>query len=100
MARLLPILVALAVLAASAASPALAWQCPVQWKAAEEAIKKAEAMNVPPEAKAMLDDAKRFVAEAKKHHTEGNTKVEHARAMWKAKTALAIADSVITISQP
>jgi hypothetical protein len=40
------------------------------------------------------------VAEAKKHHAEGNTKVEHARSMWKAKAALAIADSVITISQP
>jgi hypothetical protein len=100
MARLLPILMALAVLATVAASPALAWQCPVQWKAAEEAIKKAEAMNVPPEGKAMLEDAKRFVAESKKHHTEGNTKVEHARSMWKAKAAQAIADSVITISQP
>jgi hypothetical protein len=100
MTRLLRILVTLAVLATVAVSPALAWQCPVQWKAAEEAIKKAEGMNVPPEAKAMLEDAKRFVAEAKKHHTEGNTKVEHARSMWKAKAALAIADSVITISQP
>ena len=100
MARLLRILVALAVLATVAVSPALAWQCPVQWKAAEEAIKKAEAMNVPPEAKVMIEDAKRFVAEAKKHHTEGNTKVEHARAMWKAKAALAIAESVSTISQP
>ena len=100
MARLLRILVALAVLATVAVSPALAWQCPVQWKAAEEAIKKAEAMNVPPEAKVMIEDAKRFVAEAKKHHTEGSTKVEHARAMWKAKAALAIAESVSTISQP
>ena len=100
MTRLVRVLVILALLATVAANPALAWQCPVQWKAAEEAIKKAEGMNVPPEAKAMLEDAKRFVAEAKKHHTEGNTKVEHARAMWKSKAALAIADSVITIAQP
>jgi len=100
MARLFRVLLLLPVLAALAVSPAFAWQCPVQWKAAEEAIKKAEGMNIPPEAKAMLEDAKRFVAEAKKHHTEGNTKVEHARAMWKAKAAGAIADSVITISQP
>jgi uncharacterized NAD-dependent epimerase/dehydratase family protein len=100
MTRLFRMLMMLAVLALVGVSPALAWQCPVQWKAAEEAIKKAEGMNVPPEAKAMLEDAKRFVAEAKKHHTEGNTKVEHARAMWKAKAALAIADSVATISQP
>lgn len=80
--------------------PALAWQCPVQWKAAEEAIKKAEGLSVPAEAKSMLEDAKRLVAESKKHHTEGNTKVEHARSMWKAKAALAIAESVTTISQP
>ena len=80
--------------------PALGWQCPVQWKAAEEAIKKAESMNVPAEAKVMLEDAKRLIAEAKKHHTEGNTKVEHARSMYKAKSALAIGESVITISQP
>jgi hypothetical protein len=57
-------------------------------------------MNVPGEAKSMLEDAKRLIAEAKKHHTEGNTKVEHARSMWKAKAAFAIAESVITISQP
>ena len=100
MARLFRTLVAAAGLATVAASPALAWQCPVQQKAAEEAIKKAESMNVPPEAKAMLEDAKRLVAESKKHHTEGTTKVEHARSMWKAKAALAIAESVITISQP
>ena len=88
---------ALVLLAAGSAS---AWQCPVQWKAAEEAIKKTEGMKVAPEGKAMIEDAKRLVAESKKHHTEGNTKVEHARAMWKAKAALAIAESVATISEP
>ena len=79
---------------------ASAWQCPVQWKAAEEAIKKVEGMKVAPEGRAMIEDAKRLVAESKKHHNEGNTKVEHARAMWKAKAALAIAESVATISEP
>ena len=83
-----------------AAGPVPAWQCPVQWKGAEEAIKKAEGMKVSPEGKAMLEDAKRLVAESKKHHTEGTTKIEHARTMWKAKAALAIADSVATISEP
>jgi hypothetical protein len=72
----------------------------VQWKAAEEAVKKTEGMKVSPEGKAMIEDAKRLIAESKKHHTEGNTKVEHARAMWKAKAALAIAESVATISEP
>jgi hypothetical protein len=83
-----------------AAGSAGAWQCPVQWKAAEEAIKKTEGMKVAPEGKAMLADAKRLIVESKKHHTEGNTKIEHARSMWKAKAALAIADSVATISEP
>jgi hypothetical protein len=83
-----------------AAASAWAWQCPVQWKAAEEAIKKTEGMKVAPEGKAMIADAKRLIAESKKHHTEGNTKIEHARSMWKAKAALAIADSVATISEP
>ena len=80
-------------------SPALAWQCPVQWKAAEEAIKKAESLNVPADAKALLAEAKKLVAESKKHH-EGNTKLEHAHSMWKAKAALAQAEAVITISAP
>jgi hypothetical protein len=83
-----------------AAGPASAWQCPVQWKAAEEALKKTESMKVSPEGKTMLEDAKRLIAESKKHHVDGNTKVEHARAMWKAKAALAIAESVATISEP
>ena len=100
MARPLRLVLMLAALTALLVSPALAWQCPVQQKAAEEAIKKAESMNIPPEAKPMLDEAKKFVAESKKLHAEGTTKVEHAKSMWKAKAALAIAESVITISQP
>lgn len=88
------------VLVLLAAGSAAAWQCPVQWKAAEEAVKKTESMKVAPEGKAMIEDAKRLIAESKKHHTEGNTKVEHARSMWKAKAALAIAESVATISEP
>lgn len=88
---------ALVLLAAGSVS---AWQCPVQWKAAEEAVKKTEGMKVAPEGKTMLEDAKRLIAESKKHHIDGNTKIEHARAMWKAKAALAIAESVATISEP
>ena len=94
------VLVTAGALVLLAAGPASAWQCPVQWKAAEEAVKKTEGMKVSPEGKTMLEDAKRLIAESKKHHTEGNTKVEHARSMWKAKAALAIAESVATISDP
>ena len=85
---------------ALALSPALAWQCPVHFKAAEEAIKKAEALNLTPEAKALVAEAKKLVAESKKHHTEGNTKIEHAHSMWKAKAALAQAEAAATISTP
>ena len=76
-----------------------AWQCPVQWKAAEEAIKKAESLNVPADARPLLAEAKRLVAESKKHH-EGTTKLEHAHSMWKAKAALGQAEAMITISSP
>ncbi len=100
MKRAVVVVAMAALVVTSGASAALAWQCPVQWKAAEEAIKKAESMNVPAETKPMLEDAKRLIVESKKHHTEGNTKIEHARSMYKAKSALAIAESVITISQP
>lgn len=100
MRRFVNVLVALAVLTAGAVTPALAWQCPVQWKAAEEAIKKAEAMNTPPEAKQLLADAKKLVAESKKHHAEGNAKIDHAHSMWKAKAALAQAEAAAVLSTP
>ncbi len=99
MERKIVVAVVVAGVLALAGGPALAWQCPVQWKAAEEAIKKAESLNVPADAKPLLAEAKKLVAEAKKHH-EGNTKLDHAYSMWKAKAALAQAESVITISSP
>ena len=99
MRRTLVLTLVLAVVLALAGSPALAWQCPKQWRAAEEAIQKAEALKLSPEAKQLLDQAKKFVAESKKHH-EGNTKLEHAHSMWKAKAALGQAEAVITISSP
>jgi hypothetical protein len=77
-----------------------AWQCPLVWKSAEEAIKKAEAMNIPPEGKALLTDARRLVAESKKHHLEGAAKIDHAHSMWKAKAALAQAEAAQTIATP
>ncbi|MBI4635942.1 MAG: hypothetical protein HY727_06285 [Candidatus Rokubacteria bacterium] len=100
MKRLVVVPLALAVVITLGLGPALAWQCPVQWKAAEEAIKKAEAMNTPPEAKALLTEAKKFLAESKKHHNEGNAKIDHAHSMWKAKAALAQAEAAATISTP
>src|SRR5262249_9165672 len=53
---------------AALAAPAAAWNCPVQIKAAEDAIKRAESMKLTPDAKRLVDGARVFLAEAKKHH--------------------------------
>ena len=79
---------------------ALGWNCPVHIRAAEDAIKRAEAMKLTPEAKALVEDAKRFLAESKKHHEDARVKIDHANAMWKAKAALAEAESAAAISTP
>ena len=79
---------------------ALGWNCPVQIHAAEDAIKRTEAMKLSPEARALVEDAKRLVAESKKHHAEARAKIDHANAMWKAKAALAEAESAAAISTP
>ena len=92
MTRLVAAALTPALVLALAVGPALAWQCPVQWKAAEEAIKKAEALNLPGDAKALVAEAKKLVAEAKKHH-EGEQPIDHAHSMWKAKAALAQAEA-------
>jgi hypothetical protein len=59
--------------------PAAAWNCPVQIKSAEDAIKKAEAMKLSADAKA---------------------KIDHANAMWKARAAQAQAEAAAAISTP
>lgn len=82
------------------ASPAAAWNCPVQIKAAEDTIKKAEAMKLTPDGRDLIDKAKKLVAEAKEHHTNARTKVEHANAMWKAKAAQAQAESAAALATP
>ena len=79
---------------------ALGWNCPVQIRAAEDAIKRAEAMKLSPEAKPLVEDAKRLLAESKKHHTDARAKIDHANAMWKAKAAQAEAESAAAISTP
>ena len=81
-------------------SPAFAWNCPVQIKAAEDAIKRTEGMKLSPEARALVEDAKRLLTEARKHHAGASAKIDHANAMWKAKAALAEAESAAAISSP
>ena len=79
---------------------ALAWNCPVQIKSAEDAIKRAEVLKLPPEGRALVELAKQTVAEAKKNHTEARTKAEHANAMWRAKSAQAQAEAAAALAVP
>jgi hypothetical protein len=100
MKRSVAVLVMSSVLVGLTAGLALAWQCPVQWRAAEDAIKKAEALSLPPEAKALVAQAEQLVAESKKHHNEGNAKIDHANSMWKARAALAQAEAAAILATP
>jgi hypothetical protein len=81
-------------------APAQAWNCGVQIRKAEEAIKTAEGMKLPPEAKQILEEARKLVAESRSHHGGAKAKIDHAHAMWKAKAALAQAEAVQAISTP
>ncbi len=82
------------------ASTAAAWNCPVQIKSAEDAIKRAEAMKLSAEARGLVEQAKALVAESKKHHTDAKAKIDHANAMWKARAAQAQAEAAAAISTP
>ena len=74
--------------------PAMAYNCPVQIKQAEELLKKAEMQAKSPETKALLDEAKKLLSEAKSQHGESKGKKDHADAVRKAKTAQALADEI------
>ncbi len=100
MPRPYPLIWGLALALVLAAGPAIAWNCPVQIKSAEDAIKRAEAMKHGPEAQALIDLAKKTVAEAKKNHSEASSKADHASAMWKAKAAQAQAEAAAALSTP
>jgi hypothetical protein len=68
--------------------------------AAEDAIKKAEAMKLTPDAQGLIDKANALVAEAKAHHTDARAKIDHANAMWKARAAQAQAEAAAALSPP
>jgi hypothetical protein len=78
--------------------PAMAYNCPVQIKQAEEMIKKAEMVAKSPETKALLAEAKKLLSEAKAGHEGAKAKFDHAEAVRKAKTAQALADEVSVLS--
>ena len=85
---------------ACAVGPALAWNCPIQIKAAEDTIKRVETMKLGADAKSLIDQAKKLLEEARKHHSNASAKIDHANAMWKAKAALAQADAAAAMSTP
>ena len=97
--RLLAVAVALT-LTAVATSPAWAFTCPVVIKQAEDLIKKAEAGKPNAETRPFIDEAKKFLSEARAHHEGAKTKKDHGDAVRKAKIAAAYAEEAIVLASP
>ena len=87
-----------ALLSCAVVTPALAFNCPVVIKQAEDVIKKAKSGKTTPETKALIDEAKKSLAEAKVHHESAKMKKDHGDAVRKAKVALAFAEEAITLA--
>ena len=81
-------------------APALAFNCPVVIKQAEDQIRKAEGTKTNADTKPLIDEAKKLVAEAKALHESAKTKKDHGDAIRKAKTASAYAEEAITLATP
>ena len=94
-------LVAAVVLAVIVACTGAVWafNCPVVIKQAEDMLKKAEA-KPNADTKPLIDDAKKYLAEAKAHHENAKTKRDHGDAVRKAKFALALAEEAVTLQLP
>jgi hypothetical protein len=93
------VILALALVLA-AAPAALAFNCPVVIKQADDLIKKAEGGKVTADTKPLIEEAKKQVAEAKAHHETAKTKRDHGDAVRKAKVAAAYAEEAITLQNP
>jgi len=81
------------------AGVAWAFNCPVVIKQAEDMLKKAEA-KPNPDTRPLVDEAKKYLAEAKAHHENAKTKRDHGDAVRKAKFALALAEEAVTLQTP
>jgi hypothetical protein len=97
--RRLGIVLAVAVIVVST-SGAWAFNCPVVIKQAEDLIKKAEATKPNADTRPLIDEAKKFVTEAKAHHEGAKTKKDHGDAVRKAKIAAAYAEEAIVLATP
>jgi hypothetical protein len=97
--RRLGVVFALALIALSA-TIAWAFNCPVVIKQAEDLIKKAEAGKANADTRPLIDEAKKFLAEAKAHHEGAKTKKDHGDAVRKAKIAAAYAEEALVLATP
>ncbi len=73
-----------------------AFTCPVVIKQAEELIGKAEG-KANADNRALIDEARKYLAEAKAHHEQARTKRDHADAVRKAKFAIALAEEALIL---
>jgi hypothetical protein len=78
------------------ASAVWAFNCPVVIKQAEELIRKAEG-KATPETRPLVEEAKKYLEEARAHHGGAKTKRDHGDAVRKAKFAIALAEEVIVL---
>ena len=92
--------VILVLLAFGGGLPALANNCPLQIQRAEELIKKAERGKPPPEARALLEEARKLVGEARASHEGAKGTPDHPAAIRKAKTAQALAEEAAALATP
>ena len=98
---MITLMVVAAVLASLTLGGPAAWafNCPVVIKQAEDLIRKAEA-KPNPDTRPLIDEAKKYLAEARSHHENAKTKRDHGDAVRKAKFAVALAEEAITLQTP
>ena len=97
--RWLGVALVVAMLAVSTGS-AWAFNCPVVIKQAEDLIKKAETGKPNAETRPLIDEAKKFLNEARAHHEGAKTKKDHGDAVRKAKIAAAYAEEAVVLATP
>ena len=83
-----------------ATGSAWAFNCPVVIKQAEDLIKKAEGGKPNADTRPLIDEAKKFLNEARAHHEGAKTKKDHGDAVRKAKIAAAYAEEAIVLATP
>jgi hypothetical protein len=82
------------------ATPAAAYMCPVLIKQAEDTIARVERGRTNAESRALLQEARQLVAEAKAHHQTARSKKDHDDAVRKAKTAQGLAEEAAALQEP